>query len=290
MASVSRWIGRVLLGLVGILCVAAVAIYFMGERYLARTYPFREVAVTLPTDSASLARGAHLTRVTCAGCHGEQLNGHVMYEDGVFARFVAPGISEVLPAYTDAQLAGYIRYGVRPDGVSPFIMSPGGLYHLSDADLAAVIAHLRRTAIPPGEPLGRTVLKPIAKALVAFGLFPVSVHERDTTIARVGADSAIHGPRMGEYLARVSCADCHGAALTGSTNGPAPAPALANAVGYSLAEFTALIREGTPREDGKAIPEMTSVSRSTFTHLTDAEIAALHAYLSQLPASGITLR
>lgn len=290
MASAGRWFRRILLGLVAFIALAFAGVTVGANRALTRTYPFRDVPLQIPTDSASIARGAHLARVTCAGCHGEQLNGHLMFEDAVFARFVAPGLADSLPRYSDAQLAGYIRHGVRPDGISPLIMSPAGFHHMSDADLAAVIAYLRQASIPPSEPLGRTSLGPIGKALVAFGLFKTSVNDRDTTVAPVGADTAATGSRMGEYLVRMVCADCHGAALTGSSDGPAPSPSLAGALGYSLEEFRTLIRTGEPREAGKAIPDMANVSRTTFMHLTDEEIAAIHSYLAGLPATGVTLR
>ena len=80
MAGPGRWLTRILLGLVGLIALALVVIYVMSERYLARTYPVREVAITLPTDSASLARGERLARLSCYGCHGETLTGTVMFE------------------------------------------------------------------------------------------------------------------------------------------------------------------------------------------------------------------
>lgn len=290
MASVGRWIGRVLLGLVGILCVAAVAIYFMSERYLARTYPFREVAVTLPTDSASLARGEHVARFSCHSCHGDSLTGQVMFDEPMIARTVAPNAVVTAAAYTDAQLAGLLRYGVRPDGTSPMVMPPNGMYHMSDADLAAVIAYLRSQPQRTGTPLPRPSYQLIGRLGMVIGEFPTAVNMIDTTVARVGADTAAMGSRQGEYLARMICSDCHGASLTGAASGPAPSPSLSGAHGYSLAEFMTLARTSAPRVAGTAIPNMADVATHVLRHLTDDELAAMHAYLAALPASGVTLR
>jgi mono/diheme cytochrome c family protein len=290
MASVGRWIGRILLGLVGLVCVAAIGIYIMGGRYLTRTYPVREVALSLPSDSASLARGEHLARFSCNSCHGDSLTGKVMFDEPMIARTVAPNALEAIAKYTDAQLAGLIRYGVRPDGTSPIVMPPNGMYHMSDADLAAVIAYLRTQPVRTGPALPTPSYRLIGRLGMLVGEFPSAVNLIDTTVTRVGADTAAMGSRHGEYLARVICSDCHGATLTGARNGPAPSPSLSGAFGYSLSEFRTLAREGKPREPGKAIPNMADVAAHVLNHMTDEELAAMHSYLAALPASGVALR
>ena len=118
-----------------------------------------------------------------------------------------------------------------------------------------------------------------------MGQFKTANGYIDTTVARVGADTASMGSRHGEYLARLICTSCHGNALTGD---PAtPSPSIAQAYGYSLAEFTRLLRTGTPRSPERKLTLMAEVARNDLKNLTDEEIAAVHAYLRQLPTSGV---
>lgn len=290
MAGPGRWLTRILLGLVGVIVLALAAIYVMSERYLARTYPVREVAITLPSDSASLARGERLARLSCYGCHGETLTGTVMFEAPLVARLVTPNALIAISEYSDAQLAGLLRYGVRTDGTSPMTMPPIGMYHMSDADLASLIAYLRTVPKQPSAPLPSTSYGPLGRLGMLAGQFPTTVNLIDTTVARVGADTAVLGSRQGEYLARMICTDCHGAGLTGGVNGPAPSPSLSGALGYSPTEFLALLHEGKPREAGKAIPNMSEVATHTLKYLTDDEVRAIHAYLLTVPATGVPMR
>lgn len=290
MASIGRWIGRIAMGIAAVLVVALATIYVMSERYLARTRQVRSVPVTVPGDSASLARGEHLTRLSCMGCHGDSLTGAVMFEAPLVARLIAPNALEASARYSDAQLAGLLRYGIRPDGTGTMTMPPIGLYHLSDADLAAVIAYIRSLPVRTGPALPSTTYGPLGRLGMVIGQFETSADLIDTTAPRIGADTAALGSRLGEYVAHVVCSDCHGKALTGASNGPAPSPSLAGALGYSLDEFRTLVRTGTPREAGKAIPNMADVARKLLVHLSDAEVDAMHAYLASLPATGAIIR
>ena len=49
---------------------------------------------------------------------------------------------------------------------------------------------------------------------------------------------------------------------------------------YDLPAFTRLLRMGVP-PSGKKLTLMEEVAKADFSHLTDEEIAALHAYLVQ---------
>lgn len=290
MSAVRRWIARIAIGIVALLVVAVGTVYALSERKLSQKFPVPTVTVAARTDSASLARGEHLARMSCYGCHGEGLAGSVLIDDPAFGRLVAPNVSTVIPNYTDGQLATLLRRGIRADGSSPMLMPPAPFWHLSDDDLAAIIGYMRTVPAVASKVDGKSRYGVVSRALVAFNVFPVAAAAIDTTVPRVGADPAILGARKGEYLARLICADCHGAQLTGSSDGPAPAPSLSMALGYSLPEFTTLFREGKPREAGKAIPNMADVVKHGLHHLTDDELSAIHAYLTALPSSGVKLR
>ncbi|MBI5279230.1 MAG: cytochrome c [Burkholderiales bacterium] len=107
-----------------------------------------------------LERGKYLmdSVVACGNCHvprGPQgqplmdkgLSGGFVFEDKAF-RAVAPNITPDnetgIGRWTDAQLAKAIREGLRPDGSVIGPPMPIEFYrHLSDVDLAAIVAYLR---------------------------------------------------------------------------------------------------------------------------------------------------
>jgi mono/diheme cytochrome c family protein len=77
----------------------------------------------------------------------------------------------------------------------------------------------------------------------------------------------------GEYLARTACTECHGNEFEGDGG-----PDLAIAAVYSPDDFARLMRTGIAMGQ-RELQLMSSVSRSRFSHFTDAEIRALHAFL-----------
>ncbi|MEQ1690037.1 MAG: c-type cytochrome [Gemmatimonas sp.] len=285
MSPLKKWTLRILGGLAALLIVAVTTIYVMSERTMARTYALREVPITLPTDSASLARGAHLVELSCRGCHGPTMQGEVMFEEPGIARIVAPNVLDRLTKHSDSEFAGYMRYGVKKDGSTTFIMPPPGFYHMSDADLAAVIAYLRSQPIPAAIPLPANSFGPIGRMGIALGEFGTSVKYIDTTQMRVGADTAHLTTRRGEYMVRMICAECHGPKLTGDS--AFKTPSLSVAVGYNLAQFTTLLRTGTPRDPATKLTMMAKAAQGTLKHLSDDEIAAIHGYLVALPPTGV---
>ena len=285
MKTLTRWLVRILGGIVVLLVVALGVIYVLSERAMGAKYPFHEVALAPPTDSASLARGEHLARLSCYGCHGDSLRGRVMFDVPGVARLVAPNAMEKLANYTDAEFAGFMRYGVRKDGSSVFVMPPGGFWHMSDADLSALIAYVRRQPTAATPTLPARSFRPLGRMGVAMGQFPNAFQERDTTGERIGADPAYLTTRQGEYFARMICTGCHGSRLTGDPQTPSPSIALA--AGYSLPQLTTLLRTGTPRDPATKLTLMAEVAKSDLHLLTDAEIAAVHGYLASLPLSGV---
>jgi mono/diheme cytochrome c family protein len=85
----------------------------------------------------------------------------------------------------------------------------------------------------------------------------------------------------GRHIAMTVCSGCHGSTLAGKEAEPGvKAPDLRIAGAYDLPAFTRLLRTGLP-PSGKELKMMTGVSRKSFSHMTDAEIAQLHAYLQE---------
>jgi len=285
-----RWLGRILGGLVLLLLIAVSVVYVQSNRVINRKHVFTPYPVSVPADSASIARGRQLAQVRCFGCHGESLQGKAdFFDEPMIARIATPNVPRKLASLSDAEFAGFLRSGIRKDGTSPFIMPPPGFYHISDADLGALIAYLRSVpATGPETPPNSYRL--LGRVGVLLGQFKTAVASFDTTQERVGQDPAWATTRHGEYLARMICTECHGLRLTGdpaAAGGGAATPALVGALGYSLQEFTTLLRTGTPREPGRQLGLMAETARGSLTWLTNEEIAAIHEYLSALPATGV---
>ena len=72
MKRVLRWMGIALAGLVALAIVAYAVVYILSERVLRRTYNVPAIAMSIPTDPASISEGRRLaTLMGCfGGCHG----------------------------------------------------------------------------------------------------------------------------------------------------------------------------------------------------------------------------
>ena len=281
------WILRILGGLVGLVVIALSTVFVLSDREINKRHAFKEYPISIPSDSASLAQGQRLVTMHCAGCHGDSLQGNPsFYDEPMIARIATPNVPARLASLTDAEFAGFMRSGVRKNGTSPFIMPPPGFYHVSDADLGALIAYLRKLPVP-ATTTAPNEYRMLGRFGVLMGQFKTSVAEFDTTQQRVGQDSTWATTRHGEYLARLICTECHGIHLTGEAGPPAATPSLAMALGYSADEFKNLLRTGTPRSPTTQLTLMAETARRSLTHLTDAEIGAIYEYLKALPATGV---
>ena len=276
---VKRFLKWTALGLGSLVAVLLLAIYGMSEYRLRQRYDVAAAPITLPTDSTGLARGQHIALTRgCAGCHGQNLEGKVFFDQPMLARIVAPNLTKVAAEYSDADLARAIRHGVRPNGKSLVVMPSAMLYHLSDADVGALVAYLR--SVPRAESdLPKTSLRLLARVGILTGQYHTQAEMIDHDVPRLPEGSEADPTVRGRYLAKTSCTECHGQDLRGGTEGPAPTPALSVVKAYSAEDFTRLMKEGVPR-DGRKLELMGDVSRSRFSRFTDAEIAALYAYLN----------
>ena len=279
-----RWVIRILGGVLVIVVVALLVLYIGSNRVINKRYTFREYAVNVPTDSVSIAQGYHFARTRCFGCHGDSLQGTVLFDQPMIARLIAPNVPKKLATLTNAEFAGFMHYAVRKDGTSSFVMPTPNLYHISDQDLGALIAYIRSVPVPDNR-LPGTTYGPMGRFGAMIGQFKTAVASYDTTTERVGQDPAWSTTRRGEYVARTICIECHGEKLTGDPSGPTPS--LSGAIGYAPEEFTKLLRTGTPRDTATKLTLMAEVAKGVLTHLSDEEIAALYGYLKELPATGV---
>lgn len=272
-----RWAGIGLGGLIALLIVAAIVIFAWSEVILRRDYS--AAPETLPAlGPAEKAEAPRLARVLgCLSCHGEGLKGKIMFDAPGVAKVFAPNITEVAAKSSDQQLAAGIRQGIGHDGRGLFIM-PSPMYsRLTDRETAALVGWIRTLPRAEGQTRGMSA-GPIGRLGMVIGSFrpgPEGVAEfrRQVPIA-LGP-----GHEAARHMAATNCAECHGPALTGGSAGPdEKAPDLSVAAGYDAAQFRMLMKTGRP-PSGKDLGLMSEVARNDFSHLTDAEIDALYAYL-----------
>jgi cytochrome c553 len=276
-----KWTGFVVAGLVVVLCIAAAYIYFASERVLGREHAIiAEHVASLPTDAVArnveVAEGKRLARVVgCTHCHGETLTGFVPLDIPNVARFVAPNVTQLAPQYSDAELATLIRRGIRRNGTATLFMPSEMLVHLSDADLARVIAYVR--TVPPADGiLGKTEVRPIGRMILALGQFKTGP---DAAAGIQSADIALDpadAMSRGRYLVMNACSECHGQDLAGRED--AHSPPLTVAKTYSAEDFARLMHDGIAL-GGRRTELMSPTAVARFAALTADEVASMYAFL-----------
>ncbi len=141
-----KWAGIVLGGLLVFLVLAGGVLYYVGSNNLSRTYAVQTARLTVPADSASIARGAHIVDINgCRDCHGERLQGveHPPHPGSPPAPALAAAGQWSLDEFKET-----LRTGVTPGGktLDPEFMPWPATAHMTDDELAALHAHLATLA------------------------------------------------------------------------------------------------------------------------------------------------
>jgi len=287
-----RWVVRIIL----VLCIVVVLVvgrYLVGSAKLNQKYSVAGPTLTIPTDSASVARGEHLAFAIakCSDCHGTGLSGKVFLDVPPF-RLVAPnlsrGVGGVGASLSDADFARAIREGVAPDGHGLVVMPSDDYAYLSDADLADIIAYAK--SVPPVDnQLPATVVRPLGRILMALGQLPPSAAAIiDHSMTHAAAMPAAVTVEYGHYIVRTGgCEGCHGPGLSGGAvpGVPPDFPKAQNltptGIGqWSDADIVRALRVGK-RPDGSTINQFMPWPYTA--KMTDTEMAALVKYLRSVP-------
>jgi len=277
MAKLLRWAVYGLGGLIVLLLVAAAAVWLISSQKLNARASAHPEHLTQPTP-VQLADAERLGRVLgCFSCHGARLRGNKMFDEPNVGTIWAPDLTLVAAHASDEQLARAIRQGIGTDGRSLFIMPSEIFQHLSDQEVAALIAMVRAQPRGGSETPGNSY-GPIGRLGVVMGKFktaPALVADYSTTEpGRVGQQF-----EPGRRLAVLYCSSCHNADLSGKEVKPGESsPDLTIAGAYDVPAFKTLLRTGKPAS-GKNLPLMGPTARSDLSHMTDEEIEQLHAYL-----------
>lgn len=255
--------------------------------------------------SAMVERGKYLVEgvVACGNCHvarGPQgqplfekgLSGGMLFDEPVFKAYAAnitPDPATGVGKWTAAQLGKAIREGVRPDGSLIGPPMPIEFYrHISDSDLAAIVAYLRAQ-----KPVANTVPKSSFNIPLPPNYGP--------PVGKVATPDRKNQVKYGEYLAQVGhCMDCHtprndkGMLVTarlgaggqvfkgpwGESVSRNLTPHDSGLKGWTDAQIIKAVREGVDRSGTPYKPPM---AYGFYKSISDADMGALVAYLRSLP-------
>lgn len=294
MRRILKWAGIGVGSLLGLLLLAAAAVFLVSNDRLGETYAIALPPLEARVDSGAVMRGAHIAVIRgCTDCHGDGLQGQPFIEDGalghLYAANLTGGEGGVGAAYTDEDWDRAVRHGIGPDG-RPLLFMPSQEFHgLSDDDLGDLIAYVR--SVPPVDNvLPASTVGPLGRVLYLTGSLPLVPAELiDHEAPRAPAPPAGPTAAYGAYLA-ATCTGCHGmdfagGAIPGMPPGtPVPTnltPDAATGLGaWTQADFVRALREGV-RPDGSAIDPFMPVRMTK--KMTDDEIIAIWRHLQTLP-------
>ena len=281
-----KWLGRVVIGLLALVVVAAGVVYGITQRRFAARFTVPEHTLAVANDSATIARGEHIATIRgCVECHGAGLVGNMIIDQAIIGRVAGPNLTlgdrgaELTPR--DWERA--VRHGVRRDG-SPLLFMPATEFAvLTDQDLSAIIAYAR--SLPPvRQPAPTSHAGPMLRTMYAAGQLKLLaaeevIHDRAHEASIVPEPTAA----FGKYLAS-GCVGCHGDGLSGGKIPGAPpewgpaANITPTGIGkWSEADFASALRTAR-RPDGSMI-DSTVMPIRLLRQMDDVEMVALYAYL-----------
>lgn len=278
-----------------LVAVAYGAVYSVSERRMGATFDVPVVAVETSTDSAVLARGAHVARIRgCTDCHAEDLGGRTFADAmpmGILTGAnLTSGRNGVGGTYSDADWVRAIRSAVRPDGTALLFMPSYEYRSLGPEDLGALVSWLKSAPPVDSEPIEQ-VVGPLGRLLFVTGRLPLVPAEMiDHADTRFEQPARGVTTEYGAYLA-TSCVGCHGPTLTGGRipGTPPDWPAASNLTpdegtgigSWSKEHFLDFARTGN-RPDGRRV-DPTYMPWPALQAMTDEEREALWLYLRSLP-------
>jgi cytochrome c553 len=277
MAKGLRWAAYGLCSLVLLILIAAAAVWAISSAKLHASIQPKPEHLAQPTPAQLADAGRQARTLGCFSCHGEGLGGNKMFDQPNVGTIWAPNLTLIAAHATDEQLARAIRQGISHDGRRLFIMPSEVFQHLSDQEVAALIAMIRK--LPRnGTETPSNVYGPIGRLGIVMGKFRTAPELVEKYAAEEAAPLGTEF-EAGRQLAITRCSSCHGPSLRGQEVEPGiTSPDLTIAGAYDLPAFKKLLRTGVPAS-GRELKMMSGVARTDLSHLNDSEIAQLHAYL-----------
>lgn len=280
-----KWLGIIVGVLLLVIVAAAVILYVVGRNNLNKTYDVSVEALAIPAgDEEALARGQHIAEAIslCAECHGSNLGGDEFIDDALFGSGDAPnltaGTGGIGATYTDEDWVRVLRHGVKPNGKSVKLMPSQHYAHMTDADLAAVIAYAQ--SVPPVDNETEELSLGIVGTIMIGNMMDSpakQIESDDIQPAMVEPGVTVE---YGEYLITIAaCKDCHGEDLDGDLGVPGPpaGPDLTTLDGWTEQDFINTIRQGINPDGDQLDPD--EMPWNYYTRMTDDELSAMWAYI-----------
>jgi mono/diheme cytochrome c family protein len=294
MKTVFKWIGIILGSLIGLIVVAGVVLYSIGNSRFNKTYNFPPSNIVIPTDAARIEFGKHRAESLCEGCHGKDLSGIDNWFNAgpigtIDSANLTSGAGGVGQKFTsDEDYVRAIRHGIDAQGKPIFMPAVFSTSYLSDEDLGAIIAYIKSVR-PVDHKTNGKHFKPLAYVLLAagqFGKLPVEAVSHAVHVTAPAADVSV---AYGEYLVNTNdCRSCHGPKLNG---GPFPDPTIkkispnltpgGELASWSETDFITTLRTGKTPSGHELDPNF--MPWKEFGNFTDNELKAIFMYLQSLP-------
>ncbi|WP_322045204.1 cytochrome c [Paraburkholderia sp. J67] len=282
----------------------------MASAALAPAFAQAQTTAQAQNPSAALIKqGAYLARAgDCMACHST--TGRKPYTGGlpivsnigtIYSTNITPGKRNGIGNYTEQQFAAAVRQGIRADGSHLYPAMPYPSYaKISDADIHALYTYFMQGVAASNDPAPATDLSFPFNQRWGMALWNWAF---TSDAPFKGPDGASEQVQRGAYLVESlgHCGSCHtprGFAmnekaldssnalfLAGGTLNGWNTPSLRGMSRWSQQDIVDYLQTG--RNNRAAVAgEMTSVVYNSTSHMSDADLAAIAAYLKTLPASG----
>ncbi|MBN3852055.1 cytochrome c [Paraburkholderia sp. Ac-20340] len=260
---------------------------------------------TQDAQAALIQHGEYLARAgDCMACHSttgrKPYSGGLAIKSGlgtIYSTNITPDTRNGIGHYTEAQFANALRKGIRADGTNLYPAMPYPSYaKLTDADVHALYVYFMKGVAPSDEPAPLTKLSFPFNQRWGMGLWNWAFSSDKPFVAPEGANAEV---QRGAYLVEGlgHCGSCHtprGIAMNekafdgsdarylagGSLNGW-NVPPLRGIAKWSRADIVDYLQMGRNSQASVA-GEMTSVVYNSTSHLNDADLNAIAAYLQSL--------
>jgi cytochrome c553 len=283
---VLKIIGMVLISIV----MLAAAFYgyasYRVDQRLAQKYDVTPEAFSIPSDSASVAKGKHLVDIKgCRDCHGDDLGGKIFADELLLGTLAGPNLTHGkggLPEqYATANWVKAIRHGLDSNNLPLIVMPSLETSRMSLDDLKAMIAYL--SALPsidnemPDSKLG--VMIKTMVYLDKIAVIPAEQIDHKTLLTTHSDTSSPEA--FGKYLSTM-CSGCHRENMKGGGPmapgfPPVPDITFTGATGrWTEEQFKTALRTAK-RPDGTTLDPNMPVQMTKY--YSDEELHALYTYL-----------
>jgi cytochrome c553 len=283
----------IVLGTIVLIAVITV-LYFKSsvDGRLNKQYNITVEDIVIPTDTASLLKGQHLS-LHCKSCHGFDFSGRHLFGDEKVGMVDVPNITggkgSVVVGFTDKDWIRVLRHGVKPDG-KPLVVMPSEVFNnFTEDELKCLIAYMKtvKKIDKSWEPPYLTTMGKVLVHIGAFGnLLSAEMIDHNKKIVPFITPEVT--AKYGEHLVESSgCKNCHGKELNGHKDPNPKAPMAPNLTpGGDLGKWTSddfirALRTGETPE-GKSLKKE-FMPWESMGLMTDDELKAVFLYLQSQP-------